>query len=114
MGMVVTPRVEVLLLDRARPVGVDDVSLSTSAALGTCSGDGGRSAGQPEQTEQTPAADAAEVHACDDCDTSSVLSGEGGVFTTGVVTSGACDGEGSQSVTSEQTPAADEGEVRLR
>ena len=37
LGGAAPPRVEVLLLDRARLVGVDDVSLSTSAALVTCS-----------------------------------------------------------------------------
>ena len=46
MGMVITPRVEVLFLDRARLVGIDDVSLFISVTLGTCGRDGRQSAGR--------------------------------------------------------------------
>ena len=44
MGMVITPRVEVLFLDRARLVGIDDVSLFISVTLGTCGRDGRQTA----------------------------------------------------------------------
>ena len=46
MGMVITPRVEVLFLDRARLVGIDDVSLFIYVTLGTCGRDGRQSAGR--------------------------------------------------------------------
>ena len=36
------------------------------------------------------------IHTCDDCDPGSMLTGEDGVFMTGVVTSGVCDIEGRQ------------------
>jgi hypothetical protein len=36
------------------------------------------------------------IHTCDDCDPGSMLTGEGGVFITGVVTSGVCDIGGRQ------------------
>ena len=90
MGMVITPRVEVLLLDRARLVGVDDVSLFSIVTLGTCGRDGSW------QRDQTADPDAIKVHTCGDCDTGSTLSVGGGVFMTGVVTSCVCDIEGRQ------------------
>jgi hypothetical protein len=93
MGMVVEPRVELLRLNRDRAVGVDDVSLFISAALGVCGRDGGR---QSAEGGQTQAGDAVRVHTCDDCDTGSMLSVGGGVSTTGVVASGVCDIEDRQ------------------
>ena len=93
MGMVITPRVEVLFLDRARLVGVDDVSLFIIVTLGTCGRDG-RDGSQ--QRDQTTGSDAIKVHTCGDCDTGSTLSVGGGVFMTGVVTSCVCDIEGRQ------------------
>ena len=54
------------------------------------------------------------VHTCDDCDPGSMLTGEDGVFMTGVVTTGVCDGEARQvgevsRQRSETTPAYEEG-----
>ena len=93
MGMVITPRVEVLFLDRARRVGVDDVSLFIIVTLGTCGRDG-RDGSQ--QRDQTTDSDAIKVHTCDDGDMGSTLGVGGGVFMTGVVTSCVCDIEGRQ------------------
>ena len=44
MGMVITPGVEVLFLDRARLVEIDDASLTIIVTWGTCGRDGRQTA----------------------------------------------------------------------